>query len=130
MEIRNEPRPLRVIGLILIAIWFCWYFWSISHIRQWWRHDRLCTNGPYRFVRHPIYAGWILLGCPGFALMLNSWIILLLPVFMYFVYAILIRKEEAMMTAVFGEEYRRYAARTGRFIPRLRSCFGAGYKNL
>ncbi len=56
---------------------------------------------------------------PGIALMFNSWIILLWPVLLYPIWSLLVRKEEMMMTEVFGEEYTRYAARTGRFFPRF-----------
>ena len=49
----------------------------------------------------------------------NSWIILPLPAFMFVLYSILVRKEEAMMMAVFGEEYKQYAAHTGRLFPRM-----------
>jgi len=119
VEILNPPGPIRIAGYVLIAIWICWHLWCIKAIDQWWRHDRLCTKGPYRIVRHPIYAGGTLLGALGISLVLNSWIMLLLPVLMFVAYSILVRKEETMMTAVFGEEYRRYAARTGRLFPRI-----------
>lgn len=119
VEMFSQPRLVRMIGLILIAIWICWHFWCMRTIRLWWRHDQLCTTGPYRFVRHPIYAGGIFLGSLGTSLMFNSWIVLLLPVLMYAVYSILVRKEETMMTAVFGEEYERYASHTGRLFPRF-----------
>ena len=119
VEISYQPRAVRNVGLVLIAIWICWHAWSIKTISQWWWHDRLCTTGPYRIVRHPIYAGAILLGALGLALLFNSWIMLLLPVLMYVAYSILVRKEEAMMTAVFGGEYQRYAAKTGRLFPRI-----------
>ncbi len=54
------------------------------------------------------------------ALIWNSWILLLLPALMYAAYSILVHKEEAMMMSIFGEEYKKYAARTGRFFPRPR----------
>jgi protein-S-isoprenylcysteine O-methyltransferase Ste14 len=119
VEISSRPRIIRIIGLILIMLWICWHSWCIRTISRWWRHDQLCTTGPYRFVRHPIYAGGVLLGSIGMTLMFNSWIMLPLPVLMYATYSILVRKEEAMMTAVFGEEYKRYAANTGRLFPRI-----------
>ena len=102
-----------------MVIWICWHSWCIKAISQWWRHDQLCTKGPYRIVRHPIYAGGTLLGSLGIALLFNSWIMLLLPVLMYIAYSILVRREETMMTAVFGEEYLRYASKTGRLFPRI-----------
>jgi protein-S-isoprenylcysteine O-methyltransferase Ste14 len=119
VEILNQPKPLRTIGWLLIVIWLCWHVWSIKAISSWWRHDRLCTTGPYRFVRHPIYAGGIWLGSLGIALMFNSWIVIFQPVLAYMVVSFLVRKEESMMTTVFGEEYRHYASRTGRLFPRF-----------
>jgi protein-S-isoprenylcysteine O-methyltransferase Ste14 len=119
MEILSQPRPLRAIGLILIGLWTCWHIWCLKTIRRWWFEDRLCTTGPYRLARHPIYAGGVLLGSLGIALMFNSWIILPLPILLYPVYSFLARKEETLMTAVFGEEYQRYAAHTSRLFPRF-----------
>jgi len=60
-----------------------------------------------------------LLGSIGVVLIFNSWIILPLPVLMFVLYSILVWKEEAMMMAVFGEEYKQYAAHTGRLFPRV-----------
>lgn len=119
VEISNQPGPIRVLGAVLIAIWICWHSWCMKAISRWWRHDQLCTKGPYRIVRHPIYAGGTLLGSLGIALLFNSWVMLLLPVLMFIAYSLLVRKEETMMTAVFGEEYERYAAKTGRLFPRI-----------
>jgi len=118
-KIFARPGALRTIGSVLIVSWICWHAWSIRTISRWWRHDQLCTTGPYRFVRHPIYAGGVLLGATGVAFLFNSWIILPLPVLMYATYSVLVGKEEAMMLSVFGEEYKRYAVRTGRLFPRL-----------
>jgi protein-S-isoprenylcysteine O-methyltransferase Ste14 len=119
LELLNHPEPIRMIGAGLLAIWLCWHIWCIRTIRRWWVHSQLCTTGPYRYVRHPIYAGASLLASLSISLMFNSWIVLLLPVFMFAIYSFLVRKEEAMMTAVFGEEYQRYAAKTGRLFPRI-----------
>jgi protein-S-isoprenylcysteine O-methyltransferase Ste14 len=119
VEILHQPKPVKAMGWILLAIWICWHIWCVKAINLWWRHDQLCTTGPYRLVRHPIYAGGIWLGSLGVALMFNSWIVILQPVVSYVVLSLLVRKEESMMTAVFGEEYRRYASRTGRLFPRF-----------
>ena len=60
------------------------------------------------------------MGASGIALMFNSWIMLLLPVFLYVTYFLLVRKEETMMKMVFGEEYERYSAHTGMLLPRIK----------
>jgi protein-S-isoprenylcysteine O-methyltransferase Ste14 len=119
VEIMNDPWVLRLIGLILIILWICWYIWCLRTIRSWWNHDQLCTKGPYRFVRHPLYSGGIW-GCGlGIAFILNSWILLLCPVLSYPIWSFLVRKEEKMMVTVFGETYKRYASHTGKLFPKL-----------
>lgn len=79
----------------------------------------LVTDGAYRHIRHPIYAGhW--LAAIAQALLLHNWIagwaglILILPMYRYRV-----RREEQNMLERFGEEYRRYMDRTGRVFPVL-----------
>ena len=117
--ISSQPKPVRIIGVILIGIWICWHSWCMKAINQWWRHDQLCTTGPFRYVKHPIYAGGIWFGFLGISLLFNSWIILFQPVISFFIISLLVRKEEKVMTSIFGEKYQRYAAQTGRLFPRL-----------
>jgi protein-S-isoprenylcysteine O-methyltransferase Ste14 len=114
-----QPLPLRIIGILLMLMGLCFHFWSFFTLRNWWVHDRLCTSGPFRYVRHPMYAAWITLVGPGLALLLNSWILLVWAVLLQPLWHVLVRREEAVMIDLFGEQYREMAARTGRFIPRL-----------
>ena len=119
VEILSQPEPLMIVGLILIMAWICWHIWCVRTILSWFKNDQLCTTGPYRIVRHPMYTGMILLVCPGVCLLFNSWLILLLPAIMYAVFFFMVRKEEAIMAAVFGEKYQSYAAHTGQLLPRF-----------
>ena len=119
LRIMAHPLPIRILGAVLIALQICWHLWCMKTIKKWWFGDQLCTTGPYRYVRHPIYAGWLYLGFIGLILMFNSWMMLLLPLLQYPLLSFLVRPEETMMTGIFGEEYSRYAARTGRLFPRL-----------
>ena len=119
VEILSQPRPLGIICGILLLAWIIWHFWTIRTLRSWWKYDRLCTKGPYRFVRHPMYAGLVFLFGVAIALMFNSWILLLWPIIGYPIWYFLVGKEEEMMRTVFGDEYNRYAAHTGRLLPRF-----------
>jgi protein-S-isoprenylcysteine O-methyltransferase Ste14 len=66
-----------------------------------------------------MYAAWISVILPGFALMLNSWAVLLILPPVHVIWHLLVASEEDLMRARFGDQYRDYAARTGRFIPRI-----------
>jgi len=81
---------------------------------------RLVTTGVYERVRHPMYAAHLLWALAQL-LLLQNWIAG--PAFLAAsipLYVARIPREEEMMLDQFGEEYRRYAKRTGRVVPRWR----------
>ena len=119
VAIADHPWLLKRVGYLLIGIWICWHIWCLSTLRAWLHRDRLCVSGPYRGVRHPLYFGAIFGAGIGIALIFNSWILLLLPLLMYPVWSLLVRREEKLMTSIFGEEYKAYADRTGRLFPKF-----------
>lgn len=119
VRIFTSPKPGMIAGLVLIGLWVCWHAWAIKTITSWWNNGSLCTGGPFRFVRHPMYAGAISLAGFGVALLFNSWIMFACPLILYGVMSFLVRKEEKIMTEVFGEQYGRYAARTGKLVPKI-----------
>ena len=79
----------------------------------------LVTNGPYRWVRHPFYTacGILLIGA---ALVTANWFIGLLSGLTWIVFLVIrTRIEERKLVERFGDDYRSYMLRTGRFLPRL-----------
>jgi protein-S-isoprenylcysteine O-methyltransferase Ste14 len=108
---------LSVVGLLLLI----WVHHNLG--RQWSTNLQLrenhtfITNGPYRWVRHPMYTALFSFFI-GLSLISASWLIVLLVVASIFVLYTRIGKEEAMMIERFGDEYRAYMQRTGRFFPR------------
>jgi protein-S-isoprenylcysteine O-methyltransferase Ste14 len=78
----------------------------------------LITSGPYRFVRHPIYSGYLALLLGSGLGMLNVWLLLLWPLALVGI-LIQVGSEERLLGAKFGPAYRRYAGRTGQLVPRL-----------
>ena len=79
---------------------------------------QLITDGPYRWVRHPMYTA---LGACfiGLGLISAGWVLAPLVIGGILVLSTRIGREEQMMVEQFGQEYRDYMNRTGRFLPRL-----------
>lgn len=92
-------------------------FSSTLHVTD--RHT-LVTQGPYRRVRHPMYTTFYLLLTAFFLLSANWFIGLVWLGGLSLVVAARIGKEEAVMIERFGDQYREYMGRTGRFLPRLK----------
>ena len=80
----------------------------------------LTADGPFRYVRNPLYLG---IGCMFAALALIMpasgalFVLIAAPLFLFS----LIRGEEAYLTAEFGDSYRAYLLAVPRLIPRLRT---------
>ena len=79
--------------------------------------DRLITDGPYRWVRHPFGAGYLLgaLAAPVAIADLRMWLIAV-PLMAMTIYAAM-REERVWLTSPRGDEYREYRRRTGMFVP-------------
>lgn len=79
----------------------------------------LVTSGPYRHVRHPLYTSGML-SLPGFALLTGSWPVAAGGFLALLTLAVRTRREERLLVERFGDAYRTYAARTPRYLPRIR----------
>ena len=110
-----------VVAFALLPVVY-WIFASIgnniSPTQATREGHQLVTHGPYRWVRHPLYSvGSLLAVC--ITLISGLW---WLGVAMVLPLAILYHRteqEEANLINTFGEAYRDYMRRTGRFIPKL-----------
>ena len=77
-------------------------------------------TGPYAYIRHPQYDGFILIML-GFLLQWPTLITLIMFPILVFMYVRLARREEREVLLEFGETYRRYMLSTPAFFPRLRA---------
>jgi len=85
------------------------------------RAHTLVTRGPYRWVRHPFYDCMALFTL-SLGLMSANWFVLAAGVAVFGLLATRSRTEELKLLERFGEPYRDYQARTGRFLPRARAA--------
>ena len=85
--------------------------------------DRLITTGPYRWVRHPFYVGYII-GALAPAVAINSiWIALISLGMIGIVVIAAFREERVWLAGPRADSYREYRGRAGMFVPRLTSLF-------
>lgn len=92
----------------LAGEWSGWVEIKVNH--------ELVVDGPYAFVRHPIYAG-LLLMFMGSALAVGEWRAVLAVALAAASFWRKLRLEEAVMRRQFGDAYDRYAERTPALIP-------------
>jgi len=112
-----------VIGVISVLLIY-WLLKSIGKnitqtVKTRKEHE-LVTSGPYRWVRHPLYSVGTMLFL-SFALMASNWFIALATMLGLAMLMVRLPKEEKNLIENFGDEYRNYMKRTGRFIPKLRA---------
>lgn len=127
----DAPSLVVGAGLVLAALGVGFVAWCQAWMGASWRigidevPTALVTSGPFRVARHPIYAG-ALVALAGFVLVVPGWPAGLIAAAGLILIAVEARLEERHMLTLHGEEYRRYAARVGRFLPWL----GRGLESL
>jgi len=89
--------------------------WSVTlEVRE--RHN-LVTSGVYSRVRHPMYSAFWLWALAQ-ALLLPNWIAGPAGLVGFgTLFVLRVGREEELMIETFGDDYRRYMARTARIVP-------------
>lgn len=99
--------------------------WAAAYLKSTVVHDHalhseaLVADGPFRYVRNPLYLGGVLLvaGC-GFLASRIGWFVMTFGLLLF--YYRLIFREEAALNASQGQSFRDYCAAVPRFFPALR----------
>lgn len=100
-------------GFIIIAS-----AWEILYKAQ--KKNILATTGPYHYIRHPQYAGFILI-IIGFLLQWPTLITLIMAPILIFRYIKLAREEEKEILKHFGKEFEVYKKNTPPFFPSIKN---------
>jgi len=82
---------------------------------------QLVSDGPYRYVRHPIYSALIVIAV-GTTLVFRSYLLLVVAALSVYAHLWWAAAEEKLLSSPegLGDDYRSYASRTGRFVPRMK----------
>lgn len=119
------PEWLRWIGVPFFAaagVLVIWTFKSLGKnltdtvvLRK---EHTLVTAGPYRWVRHPLYTAVVLM-VVGTSLIAANWLLFAAGTAVFLLLVLRTRTEEGNLIARFGNDYREYMKRTGRFLPQF-----------
>ncbi len=91
--------------------------WAVALVTK--EGHTLVSSGPYRWVRHPMYTTIFLQELAALLVSAN-WVIGLSGLGISVLSVARVGEEEALMVEEFGDEYRAYMERTGRFLPRMK----------
>jgi len=85
--------------------------------------ERLNTQGPYAYVRNPLYLGNLFI-CLGLLIAANNgWVDAVALLFFWAQYFLIIRAEEAFLLEKYRAEFQEYAQRVPRWRPRLSPAY-------
>ena len=118
---------LDIAGLVIYLAGCAFVLWARRTLGKMWglstsrnvrlRDDhQIVQNGPYAFVRNPMYFGWWV-AMVGLVLVYPTWVVLLFLVFSVVSFAGRARREDAALAARFGEAWTEYKKRTRFLIP-------------
>ena len=125
LPIALDPAALRIVGTILYSLGLLMALTARLQLGRNWsdiekasvlENHALVAHGLYRWVRHPIYAGDVLL-LLGLELALNSWGAIGVVALALYVRRQALNEERALLQTLPG--YDQYCRRTARFLPFL-----------
>jgi protein-S-isoprenylcysteine O-methyltransferase Ste14 len=108
------------LGIVSLGLWS----WTQVALGKEWspqlqlrEEHHLVITGPYRRVRHPLYTAMFAYSA-SLGLVTANWFFVAFALLAIAATVARVPKEEQMMIEEFGEEYRAYMQRTGRFFPK------------
>ena len=116
-----------IVGVLIILLGEAIRFWGVSIAGSETRTTGevggtyLITNGPFAYVRNPLYVGNMLLyaGVGVMSMALYPWLLIVAVIWFYIQYTLIVSREEEFLRGKFGKEYKHYCENVNRFLPRL-----------
>jgi protein-S-isoprenylcysteine O-methyltransferase Ste14 len=120
----NLPDWARWGGVVVFGFYLFLFWWVHKTLGKNWspvleirKDHKLITEGPYKYVRHPMYT-CMWLAVAGFWLIPSNWVVGIVALVTWSIlYFIRLPDEEKMMIEEFGDQYKDYMRRTKRIIP-------------
>jgi len=120
-QLTNNTYKL-ILGIPLSAVGFCLWVYVTRYMRikgSFSSKKELCTSGPFRYIRHPMYVS-VYIMLVGIGLLFFDWLwFVLMLVFIPIWYGVS-KMEENHMTSIWKEKYLDYKRKTGMFFPKFK----------
>jgi protein-S-isoprenylcysteine O-methyltransferase Ste14 len=124
----STMQTLALIGFFIYIPAICLYLWGFlalgSHFAassltgaDLFAGHQFIRNGPYRFVRHPMYLGVILAAIGAFLFFLTWAMAIFLPLSLVVIARA--HQEEKLLESEYGEEWRAYRGQVPMWMPRI-----------
>ena len=111
------PDYIRHIVLVVLVIMAFSLFLSSRVVIRGERPSEVVSDRAFRYVRHPMYLAAILgYFAAAFSSLSLASLTLLVPIFIFYNY--IATYEERLLEAKFGEKYKEYERKTGKWVPR------------
>jgi protein-S-isoprenylcysteine O-methyltransferase Ste14 len=117
---------LTILGILMIIIGLIIRITAINTLGKFFtatarttNEHLLVTSGPFSIMRHPSYAGAILV-ITGVPVLLNNLITFFSTILLlFFAYDFRIKSEEKVIISTFGEKYLQYSLKVKKIVPHL-----------
>ena len=107
-SVGGPPIVLTVISILMLIPGVIIWIWSVILILTKVPQKKLITNGPYAFVKHPLYTSVALLVLPAVGLLLNTWLGVVIGITLYVGSRLFSPEEEAFLSKTFGPAWDAY----------------------
>jgi protein-S-isoprenylcysteine O-methyltransferase Ste14 len=119
-----HPHVVSIVGLTVTALGVALRYWAIVTLGRFFTSavmvqadQPVVAHGPFRFIRHPGYAGALFFGVGAALTCANGAAAIFFVLCHGSAFRYRVKLEEAVMLSHFGQTYANYQARTWRFLP-------------
>lgn len=114
----GKPNKVSLfLGLMFIILGVTIRVWAAGYIKK---NEVLTIEGPYKYVRNPLYLGSFLVGTGLCICSFNLLLFLIYLATFYLIYYITIIEEEKNLRTFFKKEYEEYKKNVPCFIPKFK----------
>lgn len=114
---------VELVGLVTCVAGFLVMVWALVRLGKNYQlggsaprtEDRMITDGPYRLIRHPMYASVLSISL-GLSLLIQSWAFLLVFCVYLVLIVLLMPLEEEKLRRAYGEQYLAYSRKTHKLL--------------